>query len=61
MGLCIMWLMFLRKREREFGTEITCLEEERDVRGPGEKIVKFKLRRAGWITLTSQGLQKDLP
>lgn len=47
MGLCIMWLMSLRKKEREFGTEITCPEEERDVRAPGEKIVKFKLRRAG--------------
>lgn len=47
MGLCIMWLMSLGKREKEFGTEITYPEEERDVRGPGEKIVKFKLRRAG--------------
>lgn len=47
MGLCIMWLMSLGKREKEFGTEITYPEEERDVRGPGEKIVKFHLRRAG--------------
>lgn len=51
--------VFMKKRE--FGTEITCPEEERDVRGTGEKIVKFKLRRADWITLTSQGLRKNLP
>ena len=51
--------VFIKKRE--FGTEITCPEEERDVKGPGEKIVKFKLRRADRITLTSPGLQKDVP
>lgn len=38
-------------KKREFGTEITCLEEERDVRGPGEKIVKIQAEEI-WLDHT---------